>query len=105
MPSENHPFAVRAFICRFQTAKVAIFISEKHCRTDGLYENSVINDFRTQLSATMKFFTRMPDIRHARRQCFARNCAKKLGLKMNVQLTSLQEVFGRDTFQIPPNLV
>ena len=31
---------------------------------------------------------------HARRQCFARNCAKKLGLNMNVQLTRYQEVFG-----------
>jgi len=31
--------------------------------------------------------------------------AKKLGLKMNVQLTGLQEVFGRDTFQILPNLM
>jgi hypothetical protein len=42
---------------------------------------------------------------HACRQSFANNCAKKLGLKMHVQLTGLQEVFGRDTFQIPPNFV
>ena len=42
---------------------------------------------------------------HACRQSFANNGAKELGLKMHVQLTGLQEVFGRDTFQIPPNLV
>ena len=40
---------------------------------------------------------------HACRQSFANNGAKELGLKMHVQLTGLQEVFGRDTFQIPPN--
>jgi hypothetical protein len=42
---------------------------------------------------------------HACRQSFANNGAKELGLKMNIQLTGLQEVFGRVTFQIPPNLV
>jgi hypothetical protein len=42
---------------------------------------------------------------YACRQSFANNAAKELGLKMNVQLTGLQEVFGRVTFQIPPNLV
>jgi len=64
---ENHLFFVKASIRRFLPAKMAECVSEKPCRTNELYENSEMDDFRTRLPETMKFFARMSDIPQNRR--------------------------------------
>ena len=43
----NHPFSVNDSIRRFEPAKIVKIVYEKPCRTDDMYENSEIDDFRT----------------------------------------------------------